>query len=133
MGNSCAPSYAKLYLGGWERQVFSEYKFTIYLKHVLFWYRFFEDLLLVWTGSSQLLQEFIQVLNSNSMNLHFTFNFDDTQIPCLGSLDHQLSGWDDWYNLYCKSTAGNTLLHASSVHPRPLVRSIPYAVTQELC
>lgn len=28
--------------------------------------------------------------------------------------------------LYCKPTAGDTLLHASSYHHKPLINSIPY-------
>lgn len=75
----CAPSYVNLYLGGWQRQIFSNDRLANYLSHVLFWYRFIDDLFLVWTGPSQLLIEFIQQLNINDMNLNFTYNLDVTQ------------------------------------------------------
>lgn len=61
------------------------------------------------------------------MNLHFTFNLDDTHIPFLDLLIIKNSNGTIGTNLYRKPTAGNTLLEASSAHPRPLVRSIPYA------
>lgn len=125
MGTLCAPLYANLFLGAWERRVFSNEAYTLYLQCVLCWYRFIDDIFVIWTGSSQLLKEFIQTLNQNTDNLFFTYNFDDSQIPYLdlrilkndeGTLDTDL-----------KPTAGNTLLHASSAHPHSLIQSIPYA------
>lgn len=77
MGTSSAPSYENLYLSGWERQVFSEKAFVPYFNYVLSWYRFINDLLLVWTGPEKLLIEFIQQLNINNLNLHFTYSYDD--------------------------------------------------------
>lgn len=124
---SCAPSYANLYLGGWERMVFSDDLMEPFLDHVLGWFRFIDDLLVIWTGTEQLLQTFIAELNINSFNLHFTFSYDRLSIPFLDVLITKDSTGHLTTDLYRKPTAGNTLLHASSLHPRPLVRSIPFA------
>lgn len=37
IGTYCAPSYAKLYLGGWERSLFSDDTASIYVCHILLW------------------------------------------------------------------------------------------------
>lgn len=120
------PSYANLYLGAWERMVFSEDRYISYLDHILCWYRFIDDLFLIWTGSKDLLVKFTWQLNINDLNLYFTFNLDPKHIPFLDlMIIKHIDGTIATY-LYHKYTAGNPLLHASSVHPRPLVHSIPY-------
>lgn len=82
---------------------------------------------LVWTGTQNLLDSFIQTINHNSMNLKFTISAHPNQITFL-----DLTIFKDKENclattLFRKETAGNTLLHAESAHPRSLIKSIPYA------
>lgn len=84
-------------------------------------------MLLVWTGTRDKLLSFVQLLDVNDFNLKFMFQFDKDQIPFLDlvivkQLDGTLST-----NLYRKPTAGNTLLYATSAHPKLLVRSNPFA------
>lgn len=52
--------------------------------------------------------------------------FDNVQIPFLDLYIFKQPDGKLNTNLYRKPTAGITLLHASSAHPSPLVRSIPY-------
>lgn len=127
MGTSCAPSYANLFLGGWERSVFSDDLLEPFLNHVLGWFRFINDLLVIWTGTDQLLKAFIERLNINQFNLHFTFTYNTQSISFLDVQIIKNSAGQLTTDLYRKPTAGNTLLHASSPHPCPLIRSIPYA------
>lgn len=108
MGTSCAPAYANLYLGGWERYVYSDDRYADFLDDTLLWYRFIDDLFLVWTGSKDKLLDFLHELDDNDLNII------KQQDGTLGT------------DLYRKPTAGNTLLYATSAHPRSLVRSIPY-------
>lgn len=51
VGTSCVPSYDNLYLGGWERSLFADDKVPIYLRHILLWRRYINDMLVVWTGT----------------------------------------------------------------------------------
>lgn len=83
MGTSCVPSYSNLYLGAWERNIFANESYAFFLQSVLCWYRFIDDLFIVWTGSNTLLNELIQALNQNTDNLYFTFTCNATQIPYL--------------------------------------------------
>lgn len=90
-------------------------------------YRYIDDLFLIWTGTKDRLLEFVQSLDDNDFNLKFTFKFDHGQIPFLElSIIKQPDGTLG-NDLYRKPTAGNTLLHATSAHPKPLVCSIPFA------
>lgn len=125
MDTSCA--YANLFLGAWEKHIFSDDQFSPFMESVLCWFRFINDLFVVWTGSSSLLQQFVEVININNMNFRFTVTLDIIQIPFLDLLIVKNPDGTLGTDLYHKPTAGNTLLHATSAHPKALVRSIPYA------
>lgn len=64
MGTSCVASYANIYLGGWERMVFAQERFTIFVSHVLCWHRFIDDLFIIWTGPVDLLINFIDLIST---------------------------------------------------------------------
>lgn len=96
------------------------------MENTLVWYRYIDDLFLIWTGTSEQLLQLVDLFNENNLNLRFTVQFDDVQIHFLDlviikQLDGTLST-----NLYRKPMAGNTLLYATSAHPKPLIRSIPF-------
>lgn len=82
-GTSCAPSYANLFLGGWEKTVFVNESLQPFLNQVLFWHRLIDDLFLIWTGSETSLIEFIELLNINDFNLRFTLSYDPSSVPFL--------------------------------------------------
>lgn len=79
----CAPSYANLYLGGWERALCSDDGAAIHLRHILLWRRFIDDVLLVWTGSALELSEFLTYISNNIFNLKFTIQSDTKSIAFL--------------------------------------------------
>lgn len=113
--------------GGWEWNIFSNEVLTSHTGHVLLWLRYIDDIFVIWTGSQQTLDTFVDLLNNNIYNLKFTVESNPSKIYFLDLLifkdqDNCLAA-----TLYRKETAGNTILHLSSAHPNILVRSIPYA------
>lgn len=72
------------------------------------------------------LHAFIQIMNQNKFNLYFTMTFNDTSITFLDLSIRKSMDGPPSSGLFRKETAGNTILHASSSHPKPLVLSIPY-------
>ncbi|CAJ0955578.1 unnamed protein product [Ranitomeya imitator] len=96
MGASCAPSYANLFLGLWERDVVLD---TPGHSSVISWLRYIDDILFIWQGSTSRLDTFLNHLNSS-----------DGTIAT---------------DIFRKSTATNALLHFSSSHPPKLKSSIP--------
>ena len=127
MGTSCAPSYANLYLGEWEKLFLTSNPVEPFIHLVSGWFRYIDDVLMIWEGSTEELESFMSIMNCNELNLRFTMSSSDSQIPFL---DVTLLKNPDGYistGLYRKPTAGNTILHASSAHPTSLIGSIPYS------
>ncbi|CAJ0933919.1 unnamed protein product [Ranitomeya imitator] len=122
MGARCAPSYANLFLGWWEET-------TVFL-HPLFgtmactWQRYIDDILMIWTGSLEDCNQFINDLNTNNLNIRLTSVISTTSIDFL---DLKLSVMDSKIScgLYRKTTATNSLLHFTSFHPYHLRKGIP--------
>lgn len=127
MGTACAPNYANLYLGHWERQLFQCEKLQPFLSYILCWHRFIDDVLVIWTGSGSELQEFMSLLNDNLFNLRFTFTAHQQQISFLDLTIQITPDLTLSTDLYRKPSTGNTILHATSSHPQFLVDSIPFA------
>ncbi|XP_068129502.1 extracellular calcium-sensing receptor-like [Hyperolius riggenbachi] len=71
MGAACAPAYANLHLGFWERSIV--YKHPLWQEHAPLWIRYIDDILMVWTGTEEELGAFLRDLNDNSLNIKLTF------------------------------------------------------------
>ncbi|OCT77808.1 hypothetical protein XELAEV_18028905mg [Xenopus laevis] len=125
MGAKCAPSYANLFLGEWEHYVFSAEEYEMYLSHVLRWHRYIDDIMLIWQGPEKLLQEFVAKLNVNKFNLTLTLNYHSTRLEFLDTEIKVDKDGQVFTNLYRKKTAGNSLLHAQSMHPHSCIEGIP--------
>lgn len=94
-----------------------------WLPCILCWFRYIDDLLVIWPGTERDLHRFLDRLNSNCYNLKFTYAWI-YPFSIFFSIDPEAYIQSD---LYRKLSAGNTLLHASSSHPSSLIRTIPYA------
>lgn len=127
MGTCCAPSYANLYLGEWEKGFLTNDELTMYTEHVILWQRYIDDIFLIWNGPEEALKSCLKAMNHNTMNLFFTMSYDHQQINFLDVTIYKDKNGQVASKLYRKETAGNTLLHADSFHPEPLKKSIPFS------
>ncbi|KAM3926827.1 uncharacterized protein RB166_009651 [Leptodactylus fuscus] len=124
MGASCAPSYANLFLGLWERQIFLTDPIFL-ADHVQFWWRYIDDVLFIWQGSLTDLELFMECLNDNDRNIKLTWSYSRTKIEFLDiALSVDINGYIQT-DLYRKPTSSNALLHYKSAHPRYVVNNIP--------
>uniref|UniRef100_A0A803KFZ4 Reverse transcriptase domain-containing protein n=2 Tax=Xenopus tropicalis TaxID=8364 RepID=A0A803KFZ4_XENTR len=124
MGAKFAPSYANLFLGWWEdRHIFNN---NIFHEHIQYYGRFIDDIVIIWSGTSDKFKDFLTSLNTNTYNLQFTFEINDTH---LNYLDIKLSANNHAITttIFRKQCSANTILDAKSSHPRHLIRNIPYS------
>ncbi|XP_069610910.1 uncharacterized protein [Ranitomeya imitator] len=124
MGAAFAPSYANLFLGLWERDLsLSDPASSI--DRVPLWTRYIDDVFMIWQGPIHSLQEFMSSLNNNSINVRITYHHDSHSVEFLDVLIKRDSANLLQTDIYRKSTSTNSLLHASSAHPRHVVQSVP--------
>ncbi|XP_056416701.1 uncharacterized protein LOC130369083 [Hyla sarda] len=124
MGAACAPSYANLFLGLWERTIFMTEP-APHIEKVLQWGRYIDDILFVWQGTAEELSTFMTYLNTNELNIKLTYKWGRSKMEFLDVLfDVDQDGYIST-DVYRKKTSTNTLLHASSSHPHALVSNIP--------
>ncbi|CAJ0936789.1 unnamed protein product [Ranitomeya imitator] len=110
--------------GLWERNIFQTDPHPL-SQGVVSWWRYIDDILMVWQGTKRDLEQFISILNSNVKNIKLTFKYDTQQIDFLDiSIKVGVDG-TICTDLFRKTTSVNSLLHSSSQHPRHLIRNIP--------
>ncbi|KAM4050512.1 uncharacterized protein ACNLHF_016540 isoform 1-T1 [Anomaloglossus baeobatrachus] len=135
MGADCAPSYANLFLGMWERLVFGEGGGRL-SSHVQCWLRYIDDVLFFWQGTVEQLDEFMGHLNSNNLNIKLTYKHSSR---CIDFLDINIEVDQSstiQTSVHRKSTSVNALLHASSAHTPSTIRAIPtgqFLRTRRIC
>ncbi|XP_075460474.1 uncharacterized protein LOC142497064 isoform X2 [Ascaphus truei] len=126
MGTSFAPSYANLFMGFWEAQ-FIYHSNNTYRSNIVFFKRYIDDLIMIWDGDESSLKSFVNTLNTNDLNIRFTYEHN---INCISFLDLLLYIDHDMTiqsQIFRKPNSRNTLLSAKSCHPWSLVKSIPKA------
>jgi hypothetical protein len=112
--------FANNYVGQFE-------KMFVYLFHKqpLVWYRFIDDIFMIWTHGVESLTEFIDYLNTRVESINFTseisldkVNFLDTTVKKVGNKLQT--------DLYQKPTDSHSYLLYNSAHPQRCKDSIPY-------
>ncbi|XP_041428149.1 uncharacterized protein LOC121396834 [Xenopus laevis] len=100
------------------------YTNTLYQQHCQLYYRYIDDIVMLWTGSEENLLTFVTHLNSRVSTLHFTLTYDAETANFL-DVTIKKEGTRLQTDLYKKETERNNLLHFSSFHSPSLKNNLP--------
>ena len=112
MGTRMAPTYANLFVGDLEEKLLAQFPLKPYL-----WWRYIDDIFMVWTHGEDKLEDFINHINSLHSTMKFTHEFSESHISFLDvtvSLDNNNKISKD---LFVKSTDTHQYLLHTSCHP----------------
>jgi hypothetical protein len=122
MGTPCAPNFAN---------IFMEYIETSLLRDApgpipYVWWRFIDDVFIIWTHSRQELDKFIEFINSYHASIKFTAEISDVEVHFL-DVTVSKTGEGIQTAVYTKPTAAHMYLDYTSSHPTCTKRAIPYS------
>ena len=120
MGTVFAPSYAILAMAEVEEQALSTFKLQPWV-----WWRFIDDIFLIWQHGRDYLDSFLQHLNSIHPTLKFTNSISTKEIEFLDVLVINKNGQIET-DLYVKKTDTHQYLHSTSCHRYHTKTGIPY-------
>lgn len=123
MGKIYAPSLANMYL-----QPFDEKAKTGFRIHPHLYFRFLDDIHLVWPGNRDELAEYEAFLNSLIPGIKISFTIRESYVEFLDTIVYKVQRPDGQWALktkvYFKDTDTHQLLHRESAHPRHTCRGV---------
>ena len=129
MGTPMAPNYANLFMAKFEEDAITSYHASTGLKpHV--WYRYIDDIFLIWTHGDEELQKFLLYLDTFSgtrnmkSKIKFEINKSEKEVNFL-DVTIKLENGMLTTSLFSKPTDAHLYLNYSSSHPRHVLRNIP--------
>ena len=123
MGMRMVPACANLFMGDLEEKLLAQIPLKPYL-----WWRYIDDIFMVWTHGEDKLEDFINHINSLHSTIKFTHEFSKSHISFLDvtvSLDNNNKISTD---LFVKSTDTHQYLLHTSCHPSHIKKSIPFSL-----
>ena len=97
----------------------------------LIWWRYIDDIFILWSYGEEKLIEFITYLNGLHPSIRFTSSYSTTEIPFL-DVRVLLNNGNLETDLYIKPTDKHQYLLKSSCHPSHTKHSIPYSMVLRL-
>ena len=122
MGTKCAPSYAITFMDKFERDFLSKYPLI-----PLIWWRYIDDIFMIWPYTREELHSFINGLNTCHPTLRFTHEVSETSVAFLDVCITKNNHGELQTSLYSKPTNAHLYLHYTSYHPKHQKWSIPYS------
>ncbi len=122
MGTKVAPSLANVFMSDFEEK----YIYT-YGKQPIFYKRFLDDLVMIWTHGQEELEKFLDHLNKCHETIKFTMESSLEKINFLDTTLHKSEDGTLWTDLYSKPTDSHNYLHYESAHPSHCKKSLPYS------
>ena len=122
MGTRVAPSFANIFMAEFENK-------WVYTYHTqpLVWFRYIDDIFMVWNKDRNSLDDFLTHLNECHHSIKFTSEVSSEQIIFLDTLVRPNTDRKLYTDLYCKPTDAHNYLLYNSSHPQHLTRSLPYS------
>ena len=123
MGTKCAVIYANLFMSYFEET---------YIYHLLtnkcpFYKRFIDDIFLLWNGTLDELEKFLEQLNKLHPTIKFDAKYSKSSIEFLDTKVYKSTDGKLHTTLYTKPTDRQSYLHNKSYHPNSCKRSIAYS------
>ena len=123
MGNVTAPSLANLFMGFLEQNLLSKCA-----KKPLVWFRYIDDIFLIWTHSEDELDDFFKFCNTYNPDIKFDPTPPGKSIPFL-DVNVITENGKLVFNLYTKPTDSHLYLRWSSCHLIHTKRNLPYSLS----
>ena len=127
MGTKMAPSYANLFMGVLEQQMLSSYKYK-----PLAYFRYVDDIFMIWTEGEETLNEFLTHCNNQNKHIQFEQTISKNSIPFV-DVSVILENGKLTTDLYSKPTDKHQYLYSTSCHPKHTKTSLPYCLALHLC
>ena len=126
MGTRMVPSFASLFLGLFEANALANAPFKPHT-----WWRYIDDIFMIWTEGEDHLNVFINYLNNIHPTIKFTSSLSQTEIPYL-DVNVSLHNGNIHTDLYTKPTDKHQHLLYSSCHPYHTKKAIPFSLALRL-
>ena len=121
IGTKFAPSYAILFMAALEERLLSDAPYKPWL-----WWRFIDDIFLIWQHGEEKLKQFIDALNQAHESIKFTAEWSKEKV-CFLDVQVIKEGNGIITDLFTKPTDTHQLLHRTSCHPGHTKKGIPYS------
>ena len=126
MGTKMAPSFANLFLGMFETNALTN---APWQPHT--WWRYIDDIFMIWTEGSDRLKIFVDYLNNIHPTIKFTSSHSLTNVPFLDVMVSLHNGIIET-DLFTKPTDKHQRLLSSSCHPHHTKRAVPFSLAPRL-
>ena len=123
MGTPMAPTVANLFMTSLEEKILQNSPVPVDPEY---WKRFIDDIFLLWVGSEEELERFLEFLNEIHPTIKFTHSCSNDQISFLDisiSLKNGFLSTD----LFTKPTDSHAYLLYSSCHPPHVKKNLPFS------
>ena len=122
IGNKCAPSYAKIFMGWFEEK----FIFPLLTNLSDFYLLFKDDIFLIWNGTKIEFDNFLKKINEYNPSIKFRYEMSKTEFNFLNTIlfkvDNKLIT-----KVYVKPTDRQSYLHSKSEHPNSTKKNIAYS------
>ena len=121
MGTISAPPFANIFMGKFE----DTHIYPLIQQFCKLYFRYIDDLFLIWTGAKDQFKELISNLNNQHPSTKFTYKISNTTIDFLDTIVY-IKNRTIHTSIFKKPTNIQNYLHYKSEHPRTLKNSIPF-------
>lgn len=122
MGIRFAPSFADIFMAKWEKEALAKCPFK-----PLIYFRFLDDIIMVWTHGVDKFREFLDILNNHHPSIKLKATISDTSVDFLDTTIFKQALNKQTVlctKVFFKPTDTHALLHKRSFHPKSTFRGI---------
>ena len=124
MGSKSSCHYTDVFMDDFE----NKHIYPRTLNQALAYYRFVDDIFMLWTESEAKFRAFFEQINKTHSTIKFDYKYSYESIEFLDTLVFKNNRNSLSTKLYSKPTDRPTYTHVTSYHPKSQIQNIPYGL-----